>query len=67
VILRNDLIWYKPNVPPRPEKDSLRLAHEHFFHFVKHPKEGRARYHYDFTKVEPSGNDVITRTRFELR
>lgn len=30
-ILRNDLIWFKPNVPPRPEKDRLRLAHEHFF------------------------------------
>ena len=37
-ILRNDLIWYKPNVPPRPEADRLRLAHEHFFHFVKRPK-----------------------------
>jgi site-specific DNA-methyltransferase (adenine-specific) len=34
-ILRNDLIWHKPNIPPRPEKDRLRLAHEHFFHFVK--------------------------------
>ena len=34
-ILRNDVIWFKPNVPPRPEKDRLRLAHEHFFHFVK--------------------------------
>ena len=40
-ILRNDMIWFKPNVPPRPEKDRLRLAHEHFFHFVKKPKEGR--------------------------
>src|SRR5258706_420052 len=26
-ILRNDLIWYKPNVPPRPEKERLKLAH----------------------------------------
>jgi site-specific DNA-methyltransferase (cytosine-N4-specific) len=59
-ILRNDLIWYKPNVPPRPEKDRLRLSHEHFFHFVKRPKEGRAKYYYDLEAVEPSGNDVVT-------
>lgn len=59
-ILRNDLIWHKPNVPPRPEKDRLRLAHEHFFHFVKRPKEGRPKYYYDITQVEPSGNDVVT-------
>lgn len=59
-ILRNDLIWHKPNVPPRPEQDRLRLAHEHFFHFVKRPKEGRARYFYDLTAVEPSMNDVVT-------
>ena len=25
-ILRNDFIWSKPNVPPRPEKDRLRLT-----------------------------------------
>ncbi len=42
-ILRNDVIWSKPNVPPRPEKDRLRLAHEHFFHFVKRPTEGGPR------------------------
>jgi DNA modification methylase len=59
-ILRNDLIWFKPNVPPRPERDRLRLTHEHFFHFVKRPKEGRAKYHYDFKAVEPSGYDVVT-------
>lgn len=58
-ILRNDLIWYKPNVPPRPEKDRLRLAHEHFFHFVHRPKEGRAKYYYDRHHVEPGGNDVV--------
>lgn len=58
-ILRNDLIWYKPNVPPRPETDRLRLAHEHFFHFVKRPKEGRAKYHYDLSQVERGANDVV--------
>ena len=59
-ILRNDVIWYKPNVPPRPERDRLRLAHEHFFHFVHRPKEGRAKYFYDMGAVEDSGNDVVT-------
>ncbi|WP_326760003.1 site-specific DNA-methyltransferase [Streptomyces phaeochromogenes] len=58
-ILRNDLIWHKPNVPPRPEKDRLRLAHEHFFHFVKRPKEGRAKYHYDMDEVEHGARDVV--------
>src|SRR5438093_11085492 len=58
-ILRNDLIWYKPNVPPRPEVDRLRLAHEHFFHFVKRPKEGRAKYYYDLKHVEPGATDVL--------
>lgn len=59
-ILRNDLIWHKPNVPPRPETDRLRLAHEHFYHFAKRPKAGRASYYYDMSAVEPAGNDVVT-------
>jgi DNA modification methylase len=59
-ILRNDLIWHKPNVPPRPEKDRLRLAHEHFFHFVNRPKEGRARYYYDLSACEDGARDVVT-------
>ncbi len=59
-ILRNDLIWYKPNVPPRPESDRLRLAHEHFFHFVKRPKVGRAKYYYAISEVEPKATDVVT-------
>jgi DNA modification methylase len=61
-ILRNDLIWHKPNVPPRPESDRLRLAHEHFFHFVRRAKVGRPKYHYDLDEVEPGGNDVVTCT-----
>ena len=58
-ILRNDVIWFKPNVPPRPERDRLRLAHEHFFHFVKKPREGRANYYYDLSMVEKTGLDVV--------
>jgi DNA modification methylase len=58
-ILRNDLIWHKPNATPRPEGDRMKLAHEHFFHFVKKPKEGRAAYYYDPRYLEPRQNDVV--------
>lgn len=59
-ILRNDVIWHKPNVPPRPEKDRLRLSHEHFFHFVLRPTNGRAKYYYDIPQAEDGYNDVVT-------
>ncbi len=58
-ILRNDVIWHKPNAVPRPEGDRLRNTHEHFFHFVKKPKQGRAKYHYELDHAEPRGNDVV--------
>lgn len=58
-IVRNDLIWFKPNVPPRPERDRLRLCHEHFFHLVKRPSEGRAKYYYDLSEVEAGAHDVV--------
>jgi DNA modification methylase len=58
-ILRNDLIWHKPNAVPRPEGDRLRSTHEHFFHFVKKPKQGRPKYHYELAHAEPRGNDVV--------
>lgn len=60
-ILRNDLIWYKPNVAPRPEVDRLRLAHEHFFHFVKRPTSGRAKYYYALAEADGT-TDVVTLT-----
>ena len=58
-ILRNDLIWYKPNATPRPEGDRLKLAHEHFFHFVKKPKIGRPKYFYLPDFAEERKNDVV--------
>lgn len=61
-IVRNDVIWHKPNVPPRPEKDRLRLTHEHLFHFVLRPKEGRPKYHYDLSHAEDGERDVVTVT-----
>ena len=36
------------------------MAHEHFLHFVKRPKEGRASYWYDIDAVESGGRDVVT-------
>jgi DNA modification methylase len=57
-ILRNDLIWYKPNVPPRPFDDRLGLTHEHFFHFVRRPKEGRATYYYELGEAGHLPHDV---------
>ncbi|MHA3904560.1 DNA-methyltransferase [Castellaniella sp. WN] len=59
-ILRNDVIWYKPNAVPRPEGDRLRSMHEHLFHFVKKPSVGRATYYYDIKLAEPRAGDVIT-------
>jgi site-specific DNA-methyltransferase (cytosine-N4-specific) len=58
-IVRNDLIWAKTAVPPRPEKDRLRLSHEHLFHFVLRSKSGRPSYYYDLDEVEPGARDVI--------
>ena len=58
-ILRNDLIWYKPNATPRPEGDRLKLSHEHFFHFVKKPALGRPRYYFETKHTEKRANDVV--------
>ena len=37
-ILRNDIIWHKPNGMPSSVKDRLTNTHEHVFHFVKSKK-----------------------------
>lgn len=58
-ILRNDVIWSKPSVMPRPESDRLRLSHEHWFHFVQRSRTGRPRYYYDLSEVEEGGLDVV--------
>jgi site-specific DNA-methyltransferase (cytosine-N4-specific) len=59
-ILRNDLIWHKPNALPLREGDRLNLAHEHFFHFVKKAKYGRPKYYYDTTVLETRQTDVVS-------
>ncbi len=58
-ILRNDLIWAKPETMPRPGRDRLRLSHEHFFHFAPRPRRGRVTYYYDPAVAEPGGRDVV--------
>ncbi|MDK9724049.1 MAG: site-specific DNA-methyltransferase [Sterolibacteriaceae bacterium MAG5] len=59
-ILRNDVIWHKPNAVPRPEGDRLRNVHEHFFHFVRKPSSGRPAYYYQLGHAEPRAGDVVT-------
>jgi site-specific DNA-methyltransferase (cytosine-N4-specific) len=59
-VLRNDLIWHKPNALPLRESDRLNLSHEHFFHFVKKPKYGRPKYYYDATALETRQTDVVS-------
>ena len=52
-ILRNDIIWHKPNFQPSPVKDRLANAHEHIFHFVKNKK-----YYYDLDSIRiPNKSD----------
>ncbi len=58
-ILRNDLIWSKPNPMPSSGRDRLRLSHEHFFHFVQRTPGGRPRYYYDMAGVEDGSMDVV--------
>lgn len=45
-ILRNDIIWYKPNYQPSPVKDRLTNAYEHIFHFTKNKD-----YYYDLDAI----------------
>jgi site-specific DNA-methyltransferase (adenine-specific) len=59
-VLRNDLIWHKPNALPLREGDRLNLAYEHFFHFVKRPSAGRPKYYYDLAQVENRQTDVVS-------
>jgi site-specific DNA-methyltransferase (cytosine-N4-specific) len=59
-ILRNDLIWAKPNPIPRPEGDRLRLAHEHWLHFVQRTRGARPSYYYALDQAEGGARDVVS-------
>lgn len=45
-VLRNDIIWHKPNPMPSSVKDRLNNTFEHVFHFVKSRK-----YYYDLDSI----------------
>lgn len=45
-ILRNDIIWHKPNAMPEPAQDRLARKHEHVFLLTKSKK-----YHFDLDAI----------------
>ncbi|GAH57343.1 unnamed protein product, partial [marine sediment metagenome] len=45
-LLRNDIIWEKPNHMPSPAKDRLTCAYEHVFLFAK-----QRRYYFDLDAI----------------
>ena len=52
-ILRNDIIWRKPNAMPSSVKDRLATTYEHIFHFVKQRK-----YFYDLDAIRKPHTSV---------
>jgi len=62
-ILRNDIIWYKPNHMPSSVKDRLTQTYEHIFHFVKSRK-----YYYNLDAIrEPHKTESVERWNRALR
>jgi len=62
-ILRNDIIWYKPNHMPSSVKDRLTNTYEHVFHFVKSKK-----YYYNLDMIRvPHSSSAIERAIRELK
>ena len=66
-ILRNNIIWYKPNFQPSPVKDRLTNTYEYIFHFVKNRK-----YYYDLDSIRmpnkcSNDDNVRVLQRFETR
>jgi len=60
-ILRNDIIWHKPNAMPSSVKDRLTQTYEHIFHFVKNRK-----YYYDLDAIrEPHKSAKEMRKYYE--
>lgn len=46
-IVRNDIVWHKPNAMPDPASDRCAVAHEYVFHMVKARK-----YFFDVAKAQ---------------
>jgi len=55
-VLRNDIIWHKPNPMPSSVKDRLNNTYEHLFHFVKARK-----YYYDLDAIRKSYDKPMNR------
>lgn len=61
-ILRNDIVWHKPNHMPSSVKDRLTNSWEHIFHFVK-----SKRYFYDLDAIrEPHATSGIERSKYAI-
>ena len=67
-ILRNKIIWYKPNHQPSPVKDRLTNTYEEIFHFTKQRK-----YYYDLDSIripikldEKDGEKVLERFKGKI-
>jgi len=61
-ILRNDIVWYKPNHMPSSVTDRLTNSWEHVFHFVKNRK-----YFYDLDAIRTKHIWAKTDSRSKLR
>jgi len=57
-VLRNDIIWHKPNPMPSSVKDRLNNTFEHVFHFVK-----SRRYYYDLDSIREPHKTEFRPTR----
>lgn len=59
-VLRNDIIWHKPNPMPSSVKDRLNCTFEHVFHFVKSRK-----YYYNLDMIrEPHSSATLERVKY---
>lgn len=61
LILRNAIIWYKPNGTPNSVKDRLSNTYEYVFHFVKSRKY---YYNLNFIRVTPSSLNINERRHY---
>jgi len=56
-ILRNEIIWHKPNAMPESVRDRLSNRHEQLFMFAK-----SRRYHFDLDAIRKRGGRELDRT-----
>lgn len=67
-VLRNQIMWFKPNFQPSPVKDRLTNTHEPIFHFVQQKKG----YDYDLDPirvptVDRKDSPEVVKKRFQRR